>query len=202
MEELKSEYMKILEERKNILAKLNELENTSELKEYFQLSDQNKLLLLQQEDLIKKIKFQEYSKCNHIWVTTKYDYDPFEGRSYTYNGCIKCGLNKEVMYKVNQTFGFASLNLSDSIMYEFIKKHINLDGLHTNESCDLNLAVAIYSKIKANHPDIDDKTICKYFKAALNNIRKQVNSSKNINRAKRLNLEPTFKKWKSDDIKS
>ena len=128
----------------------------------FDLYNKNEQLVCQQKDLYKQMKIDEYSFCNHIWVNTLHDYDSFEGRSYNYHGCIKCGLDQRVFYLSEQ--------------YR-----------------DLDLAKAIYSKIKEAHPDIDDETARKYFEIVLYNIRE--NKVSDERKAKRLSLSPEFNKW-------
>ena len=53
-------------------------------------------------------------------------------------------------------------------MYDYLRKP-HLRGKETNITCDLELAYAIYSKIKEVHPDIDADTALGYFEIALNN---------------------------------
>lgn len=87
-------------------------------------------------------------------------------------------------------------------MYEFMKTHPSYRrGIYTKISCNLNLARAIYSKIKEAHPDIDDETATKYFKVALTNIRNtEVSDKRQKDRAKRLSLSPKFNSWNASDV--
>lgn len=63
--------------------------------------------------------------------------------------------------------------------------------METNIVCDLDLACEIYSKIKEAHPDIN----------ALDHIRNtKVSDDRKVNRAKRLSLNPNFKRWNASDI--
>lgn len=87
-------------------------------------------------------------------------------------------------------------------MYDYLRKNnCRIKGIETEIACDLDLAQAIYSKIKEAHPDIDDKTAIKYFEIALGDIRNiKVNENRKINRAKRLLLEPSFTRWNGWDV--
>ena len=68
--------------------------------------------------------------------------------------------------------------------------------METKLVCNLDLAKAIYSKIKEAHPDIDDETARKYFEISLDDIRNiKVNDERKKSRAKRLSLNPDFNKW-------
>lgn len=90
-----------------------------------------------------------------------------------FNICMKCGLVKS-----------------------FVLPPDYCDGIYTNILCDIELARAIYSKIKEAHPDIDDETATKYFKVALFDIRNiVVNKDREKSRAKRLSLNPKFNRW-------
>ena len=65
-----------------------------------------------------------------------------------------------------------------------------------NYICNIDLATSIYSRIMEAHPNIDDKLAIKYFKSALHNIRKKtVSEERQVARANRLSLYPTFKNW-------
>lgn len=88
-------------------------------------------------------------------------------------------------------------------MYGYLKENClyTLKGFETNIVCDLNLAQAIYSKIKQAHPNIDDETSMKYFETTLNDIRNiKVSEERKVSRAKRLSLHPNFTRWNSYDV--
>ena len=160
MENLLKKYDEIINQRKAIITEMKSLENES-LKKYFNLKKQNESLYVDQLNLYKDIKMNEYESCNHILVYSKIDYDYYEGRTYKSCGCIKCGLD--------------------------------------NSLCDIDLAQAIYKKIKSNYPNIDDAQAIKFFKVSLKNIRNiKVNDERKVSRAKRLALSPDFAKWDSN----
>ena len=81
-------------------------------------------------------------------------------------------------------------------MYDFMYGGVYRSGIDTKMFCDLDLAKAIYSKIREAHPNIDDETARKYFEIALDNIRNiKVTEERKANRAKRLLLIPGFNRW-------
>lgn len=148
----------------------------------------------EQKNIYRQLKTKEYSSCNHVWVTTLQDYDRHEGRSYNYHGCIKCGLNKKVFYLMEKYYDRPDeLEFDERIMYDFMRNSFSDNGIYTNLFCDLDLAKAIYTKIKEIHPDIDDETAIKYLKVALHFIRDiKVSDERKISRAKRLSLHPNY----------
>ena len=74
-------------------------------------------------------------------------------------------------------------------------------GIDSNLLCDLDLAMAIYKKIKEVHPYIDDELAVKYLEASLHKIRNiEVSDERKENRAKRLSLKPDFNKWTESDV--
>lgn len=74
-------------------------------------------------------------------------------------------------------------------------------GTDTEILCDFDLAKALFARIKAVHPDIDDKTAVRYFQIALANIRNiPVSDVRKQNRAKRLLLSSKFNKWNAKDV--
>ena len=201
MENLKDKYNQIISERKKIIDKINVLAENETVKEYFSMRQRNDELAREQKNLYKQIKVGEYSSCNHIWVNTLHDYDSWEGRSYNYHGCVKCGLDKRVFHLMESYHSPDWLTLDQRIMYDFMRNHSYGSGIDTNLLCDLDLARAVYSKIKEVHPDIDDETAVKYLKVALHNIRDtKVSDERKESRAKRLSLKPRFNKWTGFDV--
>lgn len=201
MENLKAKYDKILSQRKNLTEQINILANDENVRKYLELNKQKEELAKEQKKLYRKVKYEDYSSCNHIWVTTLSDYDSSEGRSYYYHGCIKCGLDKSLL-RLSETFcggycnGIDMLTPSQRIMYDFMSTHSCGYGIYTNLLCDLDLAKAIYAKIKAAHPNVDDETAIKYLKVAIHNIKNiKVSEERKANRAQRLSLKPEFNRW-------
>ena len=201
---IKEQYDEIVLARKEIIEQIKILADDETVKKYLELCKSNDQLSNKQRDLYSQLKTEEYSSCNHIWVNTLHDYDRWEGRSYNYYGCIKCGLDQRVFYLMENRNDLRWLSMDQQIMYNFMKNRTyDGDGIVTKVLCDLDLAKAIYSKIKEAHPDIDDETARKYFEIALDDIREiKVSEERKANRAKRLSLETKFNKWTGWDIRS
>lgn len=193
MSNYKKEYDELIKQREKIVAEIKELEKNETVIRYIELTKQNETLYKQQQNLYKDIKESKFSSCKHILVYSRIDYDRYEGRTYKRCGCIKCGLNNSVL---NGDYRL----LIEGIMYNYLRNNY-FSGIETKVACDLDLAQAIYSKIKEAHPDIDDKTAIKYFEIALDNIRNiKVSDDRKVSRAKRLSLNPDFKRWNVKDI--
>lgn len=193
---LEEKYKKIIEKRNNISIELKELLDNEAVKRYFELCHQDKNLSNRQKELYESIKKGQYLKCNHIWVNTLRDYDSYEGRTETYCGCIKCGLDERVIYMMEYNPDTSALTEDQKIMYEIINNTHYSKGINTNVGCNLELGMAIYKKIKEIHPNIQDGLARKYFEIALDNIRNiKVSDERKENRAKRLSLSKDFNKW-------
>lgn len=199
MSTLKQEYNELIEEIRKNAGEMKKLECDEKLKRYFKLKDRNESLCQKQIDLYTAIKKEEYASCKHILVYSKIEYDREEGRKYRRCGCIKCGLDSSVL-----DFQKENLSFDRKIMYEYFKEinfFENLNGIQTKIACDLYLAQAICKKIQEAHPCIDDKMLAKYFEIALDDIRNiEVNDDRKVSRAKRLSLNPKFKRWNSQDV--
>lgn len=193
MSTLRDEYDKIVSEMADITKQLKKLSKSEMVKKYLELKSQYDQLSCMQQDLYNKIKDNEYSSCNHIWISS------LVNGKYRYFGCIKCGLDQRIL---GLDVPPSALFFDQQKMYEFMKKHPSYrQGIYTKISCNLNLARAIYSKIKEAHPDIDDETAAKYFEVALTNIRNtEVSDKRQENRAKRLSLSPKFNSWNASDV--
>lgn len=141
--------------------------------------------------LYSEMKYDEYASCKHILINLT---DAF-GRKFC-QGCIKCGLDERV--ELNANFDLDGFTEEQKVMYRYLKEHLLSGNVSTIsfDICDLDLARAIYKKIKEAHPDIDDVTATKYFEIALDNIRNiEVSEERKKSRAKRLSLTPDFNKW-------
>ena len=195
MSDLKRKYEELKNQREKTIEELNQLREDDRVKRYIELQSKNETLYNEQIALYQELKKEEYSSCNHILVYSEIDYDRYEGRSYKRCGCIKCGLDGSVSSQSREYLPF-----SQKIMYDYLRKN-HLRGKETNIACDLDLAHAIYSKVKEVHPDIDDDTAIGYFEIALNNIRStKVSEDRKTNRAKRLSLGSKFKNWNASDV--
>lgn len=196
MEELKQLIDSISEQRKQIIDEIGELRENFIVKRYLELIETNETLLNEKKELIRELRLKEFNSCQHLWIITKSDHDYIEGRTEKFYGCVKCGLNQEVLNEANSIYGTKYFNLEKQIMYDYLKKGICMKGYMLDVFCDFSLAKSIYKKIKEYNPDIDDETVCKYFEIALDNIRKiKVSDERKENRAKRLSLSPKFNKW-------
>ncbi|MCI9279232.1 MAG: hypothetical protein HFJ02_00335 [Bacilli bacterium] len=199
MSQLKEKFDKITEQRGTIIDEIKRLKEDEKVKRYIALNEQNNNLYSKQLDLYQKMKTEEYGTCKHILVYSKRDYERYEGRTYLSCGCIKCGLDNSVL-----NYGRDYLSGDREIMYDYLRKNVlggKLRGIETEIDCDLDLAKAIYSKIKKVYPIINDTTANYYFQAALHDIRNiKVSDNREMSRARRLSLNPKFKNWNSQEV--
>lgn len=195
MDNLKLKYEQIRLKRKIIKEEINKLETNRIIKRYFYLRAENDELTYEEEKIYKELKIQEYSTCNHIWIKTLCDPDiDEEDLKDSYCGCIKCGLNEKAFYMIKwYDYRPDDLELDDRIMYDFFRNHYVNHEIYDNLFCNLDLAKAIYLKIKEAHPGINDETAIKYLHAALHFIRDiRVSDERKVSRAKRLSLTPDY----------
>lgn len=192
MNDLEREYADVIEKRQKVKEELTALEQTETIKRYFKLRLEWDILYNKRHDLYKKIEEERISSCKHILVNTS------SGSAYNQTcGCIKCGVDTSILEERRERLSF-----EEKIKYDYLKNnYIRLKSTLTDITCDLNLAMALYSKIKEHHPNIDDETAIHYFKVALDHIRNvNVNDERKKSRAKRLSLKPTFNCWNEKDI--
>lgn len=198
MSELTERYARVTAQRGNVLEELKSLKEIDAVKRYIALSNENESLYRDEITLSKAIQEEKYASCDHILVYSRIDYDRYEGRTYRYCGCMKCGLDNSVLNERREW-----LPWQEKTMYDYLNRDIgyNLKGIETKIACDLDLAQALYSKIKGNHPDIADEVAAEYFGIALNYIRNaDEDSAQRAKRAKRLSLPPTFNRWNNKDV--
>ena len=149
------------------------------------------------EDKMKRQEKNKIKNCDHILIHNYLKVDVKTGKSYTCYGCIKCGATDQFLYMHDKKL---------SSKEKFVKKYTEHNNLYNGHNvidryCDLDLAQAIYSRIKENHPGIDDNTIMQAFKKELGEIRKIIqNDDKQKEVAKILTLKPNFNKWFAQDV--
>ena len=189
MRKTKKIYQQILNEININQEKIKELENNDIIKQYLNLIKESKKLEEKKIINYKNMKLDEFNHCKHIWINTSTTKES--------HGCIKCGLDWKVY---NQSY-YNSLTLDEEVMLEYLIDYHNIDGIVTNNYCDLELAKAIFKKIKEKNPIISDELALKYFEIALDNIRNiPVSEDRKTSRIKRLSLNTKFKRWNKSDI--
>lgn len=193
-------YEEIVKERKNVDDEIKALEENEIIKRYIELCKKSKQLISEARKAYKGMKHTQYLMCNHLWVTSRFENDSVECRTYNYFGCIKCGLDQSVFAKIEFSDDVV-LSFEEKVMYDFMTSFYYHSGRHIGLACDLELGTAIYKKLKENNPNISNEDAIKYFERALNDIRNiEVNDERKKSRAKRLSLNPNFNKWNREDV--
>ena len=189
------EYNILMKELKEVEDSIQKLKNDKKIKRYNYLSFKRDILKSNITDLYREIKSDEYASCHHLLITTSIKKIDDNDEIKTC-GCLKCGLNEKVKYNGDWLIDYDKLSLDEQIMLDFLNNHqINKNSI-INVTCNLDLAMAIYSRIKKVHPKINDKLAIKYLEIALDNIRNiNVTEERKQSRIKRLGLNPNFNNW-------
>ena len=196
MDNAKKEYTNVVRKRNEVRRELIDLENQEIVQRYLDLVEEDEELREKEKKLYMGVKKEEYMSCKHLTVYSKIYHDCYEHRTHKNCSCIKCGLDSSVL-------DYEKIFLIDEekVMYDVLKQNQSIFKNKTDVICDINLAMAIYQKIKEKHPGISDKLARKYFEIALDNIRNiKVNEARKESRVKRLNLEPKFNRWNAKDV--
>lgn len=181
-------YDEVNSELCSVTSKLESLSKTETVQEFIELSKKKQVLTDKSLELYKAMKYAEYDSCHHIFVCSKVEHDSCEGRAYRSYSCIKCGLDDSVSLQDPQHLPFDRKIMSD-YLFSIYHNGASIHGIYTDIVCDIDLAKAMYLKIKEANPDIDDKTVIQYFNSALKNMKNiEVTKERQINRAKRLSL--------------
>ena len=136
------------------------------------------------------MKYGEYENCEHLWGLSMNEYGEYDCF------CVKCGINDKAT-RLSNRGKEDSLSFDERVMVSVLEEHDYNDDSDINIVCDKELAMALYKKIREYHPDIDDKTVIKYFEIALDDIRNiEVSDERKKSRAKRLGLSKDFNRWK------
>ena len=157
-------------------AELCELKKNDVVKRYLELKAENYELIERKQGLLDRIKWYEYSSCEHILVKLK--------NKKNHKFCIKCGLNTS-----KKNIDSSSLLPNERAMKKYLMYN-EIEGLNSDYDCEANIGVAIYSRIRKAHPGIDDETAIKYFEIALDKMRNiPVSKERKENRRRRLLLK-------------
>lgn len=165
------------------------LEEVPIVKKYLGLQKKKSELEIKRKNLHRLMEYGEYKNCNHLWGISMDEYGEYD---YV---CVKCGLNYKSLRLTNRGKE-DSLCFDERVMASVLKEQSFVNAADINIVCDRELAMALYKKIREYHPDIDDKTVIKYFEIALDDIRNiEVSDERKKSRAKRLGLSKDFNRW-------
>ena len=179
MSNLKKQYNEVMSQKSETQKRIEELKKNSFIKEYFELCKKEADLSEKEEELYTEIKIEEYKSCNHLCILTDRIYDGHESRGFNMYGCIKCGLNQKIIGDVNEGIKeYSFLTPEEKIMYRFSEALSAEKFKKTVISCDFDTAKRLYSKVKENHPNIDDETVIKYIELELNSIENEKQKGK------------------------
>ena len=190
LEYIRADFSDIDKEYRNIEKEIWGLEENPIVKKYIELQAKKNALATKRKNLYGLMKYGEYENCNHLWGISMDEYGEYD---YV---CVKCGLNYKSLRLTNRGKE-DSLSFDERVMASVLKGQSFVNDADINIVCDIELAMALYKKIREYHPDIDDKTAVKYLEIALEDIRNiEVSEKRKKNRAKRLGLRHDFNRWK------
>ena len=162
MSEASDELLKINERREELLKELNRLEKLKTVKKYLAFKDENEKLKSEEKELCKKVMCEKYASCKHVYITNFTESDDWEGRTYKYHGCVKCGLDSSIL---SESRNFI---LRDSEYYKNMKPYFvfgDIDGIDTGIYYEnLDYASSIYLELQENNPSMTDEDLIEMFK--------------------------------------
>ena len=190
LEYIRDDFSDIDEQYKKVEQEIWGLEEVSIVKKYIGLQKKKIELEIKRKNLHSLMEYGEYENCDHLWGISMDEYGEYD---YV---CVKCGLNYKSLRLTNRGKE-DSLSFDERVMASVLKEQSFVNDADINIVCDRELAMALYKKIREYHPDIDDKTVIKYFEIALDDIRNiKVIDERKKSRAKRLGLSKDFNRWK------
>ena len=163
MKDLVNQYNKLLEEGSTINNELNILKENESVKRYLELCKAREDNYSKNNEVYKKILRKRYQTCNHVLVESYYkNYGDYEGRSYHYYGCIKCGLDESVLDSEYDCF-----TIEEKVMKELMSDTYfdYINGIRTGISYDLSKSRYLYEEIKNNNPGLSEEALIEIFKS-------------------------------------
>ena len=160
MEDLNKEYEEILEEWDKVDNTLEKLKQKATVIKYLDLLDQRNELRIKANSLYKKICFKRYETCKHVLIESYIERDDYEGRTYRYYGCIKCGLDEGI-----EARGYPRTEEErEALSFMKSKNAHYIGGIKTGICCDLQKARDLYSEIMEKNPDLSEEERISIFK--------------------------------------
>ena len=104
----------------------------------------------------KNLWFKRFDCCNHFLIISDSEYDKWEGRSYNWWGCIKCGLNNKVTDMCN---GYGDLPFNVMQSYFDKKESYNIPGYHSYINLHFRRAKDMCKKILEEKPSITNEEL-------------------------------------------
>ena len=194
---LNTQYKESNNTNNDIYNQIQEMKQNETVIKYYKFRNKYYYLDAQQKYLYRQIKLQEYKECDHLFVVTYENYRTDE----KYRCCVKCGLDERILM-ITKCYGCDENDLTQEqkIMADYMKHNYYDSAYFSDIHCDYELAKAIYEKIKAKHPGIDNITADHYLKNALEYMRNtKVNNDRKQSRIERLLLRPDFDSWSYND---
>lgn len=173
MNKIENEYEQLLKDIDRLEDYIEYHEKYKSVMNYIKLIKKRNEFLKYKPKLYEKMKIEQYSSCNHIFV------DVEKNKNETYKGCIKCGLDTSVKRRLYEVEYFDMLSKDDQIMYKFIKNNNNLNGLNIDVNCTLEFGNEIFKKIISKRAFASDEEIVKLFFDEINNLRNSTKTKKN-----------------------
>lgn len=162
MENLINQYNETLKEGITIDKEIKSLEENDVVKRYLELCRAREDNYSKNNKIYKKMLRKRYQTCNHALVESYCkNYGDYEGRSYHYYGCIKCGLDESV---IDREYNYFSIE--EKVMYELLRENNfeYLNGVRLGVSYDLKKSMHLYEKIKQNNPELSEEALIEIFK--------------------------------------
>ena len=193
MNKEEKEYLELKKQIELAKNKVDAVKKLEEVESYLELKKEYEYLKSLEESKYTKMQYRKYMNCKHLFVCTNH-YQDIKGntsRRYFDFGCLKCGLNT-LLTRYNDR----DLTLDEKINKSWCQNFSVNGRVSLNMDIDLELATAIYKKLKEKYPYIDEDRIIKYLEIAVDNMRNiNVTEERKQSRIKRLNLSEDFYSW-------
>ena len=139
-----------------IRQELDILNNNDVINWYNKLRYKYEDLITLRKEIYKKVKIEEFSNCNHIWVNNELN------SRY----CIKCHLN--TIYNYLELMNNDNLNEEEKIVFDYLNT-LGIDSLKKGVYLDIDKdkALNLYKLINLIYPDASDEIILKYLNMSI-----------------------------------
>ena len=159
---------KIINERKLITKRLEDLKKDSKVKRYIELTRELIKIDKQYEDVEYQNIINTCSSCNHLFAVTETEVDYYEGRSYHHFGCLKCGVDTHLYDNV---FTNVEKAYSDYMRNTYLNP-TNNSKLYLESYREFLDAREYYLKYKSKYKEVSDEELVRLVKEKLEEKKK------------------------------
>lgn len=155
MNNIKRKYKRVSNELRTTYNELEILEKEDMVKRYIKLKEKEEKLEEKKMEIYEELQLNIYSTCNHIFARSYTECDYYEGRTYRYYGCVKCGLDTIIYSDLYYDLSVGKEKIMDNFFKQTLGK---TESIRHYVAC-FKIIDRDYAKVKEIYDEIKNKRL-------------------------------------------